>query len=174
MPQKRNPHSCEVIIGLCKRIKYYALVQVDGMWVEHERGDAGWYVGRDSLGEECLLMGDIMTLMKKVTKNPTINRVAMKKNLDITRGMILSEAVMFELGKSAGKQTAHELVYEAAMKAAKENRSLKDALLEDKNVAQYLSKQGLDDVLDPTKYVGLAPERTLEMVRLTREQRAND
>ncbi len=174
MPQKRNPHTCEVIMGLCKRVKYCAMIQVEGMWVEHERGDAGWYVGRDALAEQCLLTGDILTLMKKVTKNPTIDRKRMRQNLDLTRGMILSEAVMFELGQKAGKQTAHELVYEATMKAAKETLTLKDALFANPNVAQYLSKQRLDEILDPAKYVGLAPQVTLEVIRQTKERRAKD
>lgn len=174
MPQKRNPHTCEVIMALCKRLKYFALVQIEGMWVEHERGDAGWYIGRDVLSEQCLLMGEVMNHMMKVIKNPTIDRRRMKENLSITRGMILSEPVMFELAKKAGKQTSHELLYEATMKAAKENLTLKEALFLDKRVENIISAQRLDEILDPGKYVGLAPQKTLEVIRNTKQYRAHD
>jgi len=174
MPQKRNPRLCETVIGFSKRIKYYAVLQMDGMGVEHERGNAGWYIQRDTLGEMCLLIGDLLAKMKIITKGLKINVTSMEKNLNITRGLILSEAVMLELGLSIGKQTAHEVVYDAAMKASQCGMSLKDVLLEDVRVTKHMTPEDLDIILDPTKYVGLAPKITRDMITLTREERVRD
>jgi adenylosuccinate lyase len=174
MPQKRNPRNCETSMELVTRIKYFAMMQMDGMMVEHERGMAGWYIQRDTLDDMCLLMGDLLSRMKAVVKGLVVHPERMRQNLEITRGLILSEPLMFEIGKFAGKQTAHELVFDAAMTAFEQNRTLKEVLLEDQRVSSRISSEDFDRMLDPAKHVGLAPEIALKMVNLTRSEREKD
>ena len=174
MPHKRNPFDCENSLALSKRIRYYAPLAIEGMAVEHERGDAGWYIQRDSLGEMCLLMGGLLSRMKRVCQGIVVRRNAMKENLGKLRGLILSEAVMLELGRSMGRQTGHEVVYEASMKAYKEGITLKEALLREPRITRHLSERQIDELLDPTKYIGLSAKIANEMVALTKKEREND
>ena len=46
-----------------------------------------------------------------------LDRERMRHNLDLTRGLIVSERVMLALGEHVGRQRAHDLVYEAAQRA---------------------------------------------------------
>jgi adenylosuccinate lyase len=82
----------------------------------------------------------------------------MRKNLDLLGGFLLSERVMFALSEKVGKQTAHDLVYEASMHGIEGGISFEQALMQDKRVAAALTPGELRKALDPTTYVGLAPQ----------------
>jgi adenylosuccinate lyase len=82
----------------------------------------------------------------------------MRENLDLLGGLLLSERVMFFLGEKLGKQTAHEVVYEAAMAAQEQGGTLEAALARDRRVKSIATPEELTAILDPTTYVGLAPE----------------
>ena len=69
---------------------------------------------------------------------------------------MLSEAVMLALGEHIGRQTAHDVVYESAMKAFEQRIPFVDVLCEDPRVSQRLTRAQLEVLLDPTRYTGLA------------------
>lgn len=79
---------------------------------------------------------------------------AMKRNLEITKGAIVSEAVMMGLGKQMGRQFAHDLVYEVCQKAAKEGKEILDLLWEDERVRESVTKDELENLCDPANYLG--------------------
>jgi adenylosuccinate lyase len=87
-----------------------------------------------------------------------VNVAKMRANLDLLGGFLLSERVMFALSAKVGKQTAHELVYEASMRGLERGTTFEDALMKDRRVRQALSDAELEATLDPTSYVGRAPE----------------
>jgi adenylosuccinate lyase len=87
----------------------------------------------------------------------------MRRNLDILGGLLLSERIMLALGERIGKQTAHEVVYEIAMTARDSGVEFKEALLADPRVGAHLSREIIEQLLDPTSYIGLAP-KLVEMV----------
>ena len=76
---------------------------------------------------------------------------------------------MFKLSDKLGKQTAHELVYEASMHGIENGISFEKSLMENKQVREALSADELKAVLDPTTYTGFAPEI---VDRVLAEQRA--
>ncbi|MFC1914397.1 adenylosuccinate lyase [Chloroflexota bacterium] len=174
MPHKRNPHICEFSVTLAKRIKYFAALAIEGMFVEHERGGAGWNVQRDTLGEMCILTGELLGRMDMVTKGLVVHSDAMRRNLNILKGLILSESVMLELGQSVGRQTAHEMVYRASMKTYREGISFKEALMKYSDIAEHLNKVQIDNLLNPANYVGLAPKIARKVVALTRKEHEDD
>jgi adenylosuccinate lyase len=75
---------------------------------------------------------------------------------------------MFALAGKLGKQTAHELVYNIAMHGLSEGMTFQRALMENSQVRAALPAEELNSLLDPTTYIGLAPEivdRVLNEVR---------
>jgi adenylosuccinate lyase len=82
----------------------------------------------------------------------------MRRNLDTLGGFLMSERVMFALGDKVGKQSAHELVYEVSMRGIEAGVTFEQALTADAQVQNALAPQELRALLDPTTYVGLAPE----------------
>lgn len=83
---------------------------------------------------------------------------AMRRNLDLLGGFLLSERVMFALSDKVGKQTAHELVYEASMHGLEHGMTFEQALMQNEQVRAALTLEELRKLLDPTTYVGLAPQ----------------
>jgi 3-carboxy-cis,cis-muconate cycloisomerase len=80
----------------------------------------------------------------------------MLRNLNLTKGLIVSEAVMMGLGPKIGRQTAHDLVYDLCRRAYVEDRMLVDLLKEDKTVSAVLSNSELEHLCNPANYLGLS------------------
>ena len=88
-----------------------------------------------------------------------VNKDVMRKNLNITNGLILSQRVTYFLADIIGKDTAESMIHDIAMKAIAENISLSDAIKNDKIASQYFTDQDLKNLLDPETYIGLAIEQ---------------
>jgi adenylosuccinate lyase len=103
------------------------------------------------------MMGMMLASMKYVLAGLTVNVKGMRENLDLLGGYLLSERVMFELAGKVGKQSAHELVQEAAMHGIAHGLTLEQALRAAPGFAGAMDAAELARVLDPTTYVGMAP-----------------
>ncbi len=79
----------------------------------------------------------------------------MRANLDLGGGLIMAEAVMLDLGKTIGRQHAHDVVYDAAQAAFVENKPFAALLAADRRVTAHLDAAAIDRLLDPTAYTGL-------------------
>jgi adenylosuccinate lyase len=62
---------------------------------------------------------------------------------------------MFVLGEHLGKQTAHEVVYEASMRAFEAGKDLTAALAADPRVGKVLNEEAIREFMDPVTYTGL-------------------
>jgi len=81
----------------------------------------------------------------------------MAKNLAMTHGLIVAEAVMMGLAAHTGRNEAHDLVYDACRAALETDRPLLDVLLEIPAVAGPLGAEKLRALTDPANYLGAAP-----------------
>jgi len=76
--------------------------------------------------------------------------------------------VMMGLGPHLGRDYAHDLVYEICREAIRQKRPLLDLLVENKEIAQHMSRAELARRCDPANYLGQAGvmvDRVLESVR---------
>lgn len=174
LPHKRNPFISESMISLAKKIRYNAALVTEFMVVGHEQNIYFLLGEMEGSRDACLSMGELLTHGENMARNMTVYPERMKANLGILKGLILSEAVMLELGRKIGRQTAHEVVYEDAQNAIKENKDFKEMLMKDTKVTQYLTETDIDRLLDPRSYVGLAPQLTRDIVALSRKEREED
>ena len=168
MPHKRNPSSCEAVVGVSRALRYNATLMLECMIIEHERDGSSWRAEWKALPESCLMAGGLLMMMRYVLSGLTVDTKRMRENLDMLGGFLLSERVMFELSEKVGKQTAHELVYEASMHGIEHGGSFEEALMRDKRVAAALAPAELRKVLDPATYVGLAPQIVDDVLAQTR------
>ena len=158
MPHKRNPSTCEAVVGVSRALRYNVPFMLECMVIEHERDGSAWRGEWKALPESCLMMGGLLSMMKYVLSGLEVNVARMRQNLDMLGGFLLSERVMFALSDKVGKQTAHELVYEASMRGMGRGMSFEQALMQNERVRQAMSSEELKAVLDPTTYIGRAPE----------------
>jgi len=158
MPHKRNPSSCEAAVGVSRALRYNATYMLECMIIEHERDGSAWRGEWKAIPESCLMAGGLLAMMKYVLSGLTVDVPRMRSNLDLLGGFLLSERVMFALSEKVGKQTAHDLVYEASMHGIEHGISFEQALMQNARVAAALTVEELRRLLDPTTYVGLAPQ----------------
>jgi adenylosuccinate lyase len=169
MPQKKNPILSENVCGLARVARGFAVPAIEDMNLWHERDLTNSSAERFILPHLFVIADDILTKMDEVFENLEVHEVRMRANLDSAKGMIMGEAVMGALvGKGMGRQDAHELVRIASMDAEKDCVMLEEALLRDKKLTRLMSKEELDEAMDPTKYIGKAPEMTMKVVRRAR------
>ena len=78
----------------------------------------------------------------------------MRANLDLTNGLVVSEAVMMGLGPYLGRERAHDLVYDICREAIGQRRPLLDLLAENAEITKHLSRPSSPKLCDPANYLG--------------------
>jgi 3-carboxy-cis,cis-muconate cycloisomerase len=159
LPQKRNPIACEPIIANAHRLRELASSQMIAMIQEHERGALGqmhleWTVIPDAF----LLTSGALHHSRFILENLWVDAENMRKNLNLQGGLIMSEAVMMRLAPKVGKKKAHDLVYKLAGHATDKQITLKQALLANEEIMEHFDESGIDSLLDPLNYIGVAGE----------------
>jgi 3-carboxy-cis,cis-muconate cycloisomerase len=92
----------------------------------------------------------------------------MKRNLELTDGLIYAEAVSMALSERMACAEAHEIVRAACAKALREKRNLRAVLSGDSGITGHLSAADLDRLFDPRKYLGAAEEYVQRVVAASR------
>ncbi len=174
MPHKVNPQIAQTMRDLARKLRYNSSFVTEVMMVDHERNLDHFLGEREKMEESCLIMGELLTHSEDMAKNMAVNPEKMKTNLILLKGLLLSESVMIELGKKVGKQSAHEIIYEDAMKSMKEETDFKQILLGDSRINKHLTAAEIDRLLNPEEYVGLAPDMARKTVALSRKEREGD
>jgi len=157
MPQKRNPISCELIIAAGKVVRQHAALGLDAMVTDFERATGPWHVEWVVVPEAFVLTAGALNQARFMLSGLEVNAERMRRNLDMTSGLIVAEAVMMGLAPTLGRQTAHDVVYDACRKASQEGLSLLDALRATPEVADKLPDAELVRLTDPAGYLGEAP-----------------
>jgi len=158
MPQKRNPISCLYIIACTSMVRQNVPALLDAMVEDHERSTGPWEIEWIAVPEIFCLASGALNQARVIAEGLEVNEKKMRANLDITNGMIVSEAVMMGLGPHLGRQRAHDLVYDICRKAIGTGRDFLDLLAEDKEIARHMDRAALSKLCDPANYLGLAGE----------------
>lgn len=158
MPHKRNPVGCAAVLTAAVRVPPLVATMLAGMVQEHERALGGWQAEWDTLPQIVTLAAGALRQMTDVVAGLQVDAQRMRANLDITRGLILGEAAMLELGRRIGRLPAHHLVEQASRRAVADGTTLRDALArtldEDPAHRGLLDHATLDRLSDPAQYGG--------------------
>ena len=158
MPQKRNPISCLYIHSTVALVRQHVAALLEAAVADHERSTGPWEIEWISLPEIFLLSSGALAQTKLLVQGLEVDAERMRANLDLTKGMIVSEAVMMGLGPHLGRQRAHDLVYDICRKVAATGEPLVELLAKDADIAQHLTRAELDKMCDAGGYLGLAGE----------------
>jgi 3-carboxy-cis,cis-muconate cycloisomerase len=158
MPQKRNPISCVYITATTALVRQYVAALLDAMVEDHERATGPWEIEWIAVPEIFSLAAGALAQTRFMVSGLVVDERKMRANLDITRGLIVSEAVMMGLGPHIGRQYAHDLVYDVCRQVVATGRTLLDLLAENKEVAKHLDRVALEQLCDPANYLGQAGE----------------
>jgi len=164
MPHKRNPVGSAVVLAAAIRVPGLVSAMLTAMVQEHERGLGGWQAEWETLPEICKVAAGALSHTAQIVDGLEIHAASMTRNLDVTNGLILAEAVSFALAKHIGKRAAHGIVEKASRRAIEEHRHLRDVLLADAEVMAHLSSKDLERLLEAKNYVGAAEQMTKDVL----------
>jgi len=158
MPQKRNPISCLYIHSTAALVRQHVAALLEAAVADHERSTGPWEIEWISLPEIFLLASGALAQTRLLVEGLEVDADRMRANLDLTRGMIVSEAVMMRLGPQLGRQRAHDLVYDICRKVASTGDSLLDLLARETEISTHFTRPQLAQMCEPQNYLGLAGE----------------
>ncbi|MBI3327413.1 MAG: adenylosuccinate lyase family protein [Nitrospinae bacterium] len=155
MPQKRNPKLSQDIIAGAAQVRALVPLALEAMQTEHEADRTTSMMMDRAITEACGLTGDILQRLIVVLTGLQVFPERMRRNLDLSDGLIMAEALMLELGRLIGRQRAHDAVYESAQASVTQDRPFREMLAENAQVSAHLTAEQIDALLDPARYTGL-------------------
>jgi adenylosuccinate lyase len=170
MPHKRNPELCERVCGLARLARGYALTSLENIALWHERDISHSSNERVILPDACLVLDYVLALFTSVMRRLQVYPHRMKKNLELTRGLVFSQRVMLALiDKGLSRQKAYEIVQKNAMKAWKGNRNFLTLLKADAEVTATMPARELEALFDYQHYLQHVDE-IFQRLGLTKSQ----
>ena len=172
MPHKRDPETCETTCGLAKIVRGLVIPALENVVTWHERDMTQSSAERFIIPEACILTDYMLVLMTEVLTGLQVDEQRMLKNMELTQGRMMSEAVMLALArKGMNRQEAHELVRVLAMKSDAERHPFKETLVKNSTVRKMLSEGEIDEALNPRNYLGTAQKQVDLVVKKTKRER---
>ena len=156
MPQKRNPISSCYIHACVSVVRQHAAALIDAMIADHERSTGPWEIEWIVFPEAFCLTAGALKQTRFVLEGLEVDAARMRENIDITNGLVMSEAVMMGLSPHLGREHAHDLVYDICREAIRQDRPLVDLLAEHPEINAHLDRAALEKLCDPANYLGQA------------------
>lgn len=155
MAQKRNPSAALVLISLCRLLEARMPLILSSMVRMDEGDSSATNVSDIVVSEMAILAVSIAEAAERVLGGLQVNETAMARNLELTQGLIMSEAAMMQLSPMIGRHKAHHLLYEAAQETATHGTPFVETM------RNALHRVELADVrldLSPSAYLGVISE----------------
>ncbi|QJS08917.1 3-carboxy-cis,cis-muconate cycloisomerase [Streptomyces argyrophyllae] len=161
MPHKANPVRATLLAAAARRAPQLAATLYGCLAAEDERPAGAWHAEWEPLRDLLRLVGGAASHAAELAEGLRVHPAAMRRNLGVTRGLIVSERLSAALAPVLGRARAKELLTELARRTHTEDRPLSELLAE----TGGLEGVDLDELLDPAHYTGFAgplTDRALE------------
>jgi 3-carboxy-cis,cis-muconate cycloisomerase len=135
-------------------VRQHSAALMDAMVADHERSTGPWEIEWIVLPEAFCLMAGALKQSLAVLEGLEVDAQAMRRNIDLTGGLVMSEAVMMGLGPFIGREYAHDLVYDLCRESLKTRAPLLDLLAAHPEIAKHVDRAALERMLDPANYLG--------------------
>ncbi len=166
MPHKHNPIRCEKICGLARVLRANVQAGLENIVIEHERDLTNSSCERVLLPECFLLADEMLKTSLYVLDNLLVFPKQMKRNLELTRGLNMAEAVMIELTRRGmNRQEAHALLRRCSSTSVRNNIPLAAVLRRERRVTRYIPEGEIEKLVDPRKYLGSAAATVERVVK---------
>jgi 3-carboxy-cis,cis-muconate cycloisomerase len=156
MPQKRNPIASEYILAAARMVQALVPVMLGAMAQDHERATGPWQGEALAIPQAFVLTHGALLHARAIAEGMVVDPERMLRNLNLTHGLIVAEAVMMGLAPYLGREEAHHVVKHACDVALTERLPLTDALARDPVVSSRLDRAAIERMTDPAAYLGSA------------------
>jgi 3-carboxy-cis,cis-muconate cycloisomerase len=156
MPQKRNPIASEYILAAARSVHALVPVMLGAMAADHERATGPWQAELLALPQSFVLTHGALLHAAAIAEGMVVDVQRMRRNLDLTGGLIVAEAVMMGLAPYLGRGEAHHVVQHACETARIEGVPLAEVLAREPAVAGRLDRDAIGRLTEPAHYLGSA------------------
>jgi 3-carboxy-cis,cis-muconate cycloisomerase len=156
MPQKRNPIASEYILGATRAVQALVPVMLGSMIADHERATGPWQSESLAIPQCVALTAGALAHALSIAQGMTIDVDRMRRNLELTGGLIMAEAIATALGPRIGRAAAEAAVARACNRSIAESVPLATVLRNDPELQPHLADNEIDRLVDPALYLGSA------------------
>jgi adenylosuccinate lyase len=147
MPHKRNPITTEQMTGMARLLRSYAHTSLENNALWHERDISHSSVERIILPDSTILVNYMLNKMIRLIENLMVYPENIKKNLELTRGLVFSQVLLLELAKKGiSREESYALVQKNAMQCWNSQQQFYDLIKSDEGIMKYLTLKELDDI----------------------------
>jgi len=155
MPHKKNPVRCERISGLARIVRSNLQVALENIPLWHERDISHSSAERVILPDSFILTDYILAETADIIRNWRVHPLRMRANIDATRGLVFSQAVLLALtGKGMSREEAYAVVQASSLKAWEEGLDFHDLIAADPKVRKLLNEPELRACFSLAPYLG--------------------
>lgn len=149
MPYKRNPITSEQLSGLARIVRGNSLAALENIPLWHERDISHSSVERVIIPDSTILIDYMLCKFKDLIDNLLVYPENMKRNIEMTHGLIYSQRILLELAKKGiTREKAYELVQRNALKSWEEGVEFYELVSNDNGIKKLLTKEELDTCFD--------------------------
>lgn len=153
MPHKRNPIGSENLSGLARLLRGYALSALENIPLWHERDISHSSVERVIGPDATILLDYMLQRLANLYRGLIVYPERMKRNMEITRGLYHSEAILLSLVKKGlTRQEAYKITQGIAMPCFLNNLDFVECLKKNEGLGKHLSAEEIDRITDDSHY----------------------
>jgi 3-carboxy-cis,cis-muconate cycloisomerase len=156
LPHKRNPVGAVRCAACARLVRSAATGLLGSMAQEHERATGAWHAEWPALSDALAWTGGAAHSLREALDGLSVRPEQMRRNLDLTGGLLMAESVAMAMAGRIGRERAKDATEAACRRAVEAGRPLRDELLRDELVMDLLGADGIDEALDPLRYLGSA------------------
>ncbi|MER6105210.1 3-carboxy-cis,cis-muconate cycloisomerase [Streptomyces sp. NPDC001832] len=156
MPHKSNPVRATLIAAAARRAPGLAATLYGSLAANDERPAGSWHAEWEPLRELLRLVGGAAYDAAELTDGLRVVPYAMRENLQLTDGLIVSERLAAVFAARIGRKRAKEVLVSAAARARAEAADLADVLADVLDEEPELAGLDLSDLTEPARYTGCA------------------
>jgi adenylosuccinate lyase len=135
MPHKRNPILSERMTGMARLLRGYAQVGLENVALWHERDISHSSAERVVLPDASIALHYMLVRFTALIEGLVVNKDRMLSNLETTRGLVFSQAVLLALVETGmTRDQAYRIVQRHSMTAWNGGQDLRDLLAGDPEV----------------------------------------
>lgn len=157
MPHKRNPVLSTLTLTAVRRLQALIPVAYESMLQEHERAIGNWHAEWETVSDALRLTAAASQHIRVLTAGLSVDSERMRRNLGLTQGLVMAEAVMMALAPVLGREPAHAVVEAACQQALSRGMHLRDVLMQDQRLVEQLGEARLAALFEPENYLGATP-----------------
>ncbi|RLI37990.1 adenylosuccinate lyase, partial [Candidatus Bathyarchaeota archaeon] len=159
--------TCERVCGLAKVVRGLVVPALENVPTWHERDLTQSSAERFLVPEALILVDYMLYLMLKVLSGLRVRPERMAENLALTKGLIMSEALMLELARRGlARDEAYRLVRELVLRALRSGQPFLEVVKREERITRLIGPEELLKLLRPERYLGKAEELVERVISL--------